>query len=346
MSAKTVSVVFFLMLSIACREKEEIPTSTNRSSAMKVQGVLVGPATLRDGYSTTGTLRAKESAEIRSETMGRITKINFREGGFVKEGQVLIEVERDELEAQLKKVEVNLSMSREQLKRAQRLYEVEGLSRELLEQASTAALGLEADKALLEAQLAKRKILAPFSGYIGLREVSMGSYLSPSDLVTTLQDNSKIKIDFSVPEQYASRLKEGQLIFFRPNGESDFFEAKVYGKSNTIDPFTRTLQVRALADNSKGRFGVGSFAEIRLDFEDIEGAITIPAQALVPFLEGYSVFEAKAGKTVSVPVSIGLRTESEVQITRGLELGDTVITTGILGMKAGMSVEVIIDEKN
>jgi membrane fusion protein, multidrug efflux system len=346
MSTKTMSILVLFLLSLSCKDGEEVPMDSNRSSSMKVQGVVVGPATLRDSYATTGTLRANESAEIRSETMGRITRINFKEGGFVQKGQVLIEVEKDELEAQLKKVEVNWVMAKEQLNRAQRLLEVEGISKEVYEQALTALLALEADKALLEAQLAKRRILSPFSGYIGLREVSLGSYLSPAELITTLQDNSKIKIDFSVPEQYAARLKEGQSILFKPNGESDFREARVYGKSNTIDPFTRTLQVRALTDNPRGRLRVGSFAEVRLDFEDIEGAITIPAQALVPQLEGYSVFETKAGKTVSVPVSIGLRTESEVQITRGLSLGDTVITTGILGMKPGMSVEVIIDEKN
>lgn len=313
---------------------------TGKVSTITVQGLIVKTSTITDTYNTTGSLRANEMAEVRSETSGRVTAINFREGSYVHQGQLLIQVEKDELEAQLKKVGVEIDLAKQTLDRTKRLYEIEGISKEVLDQTVSAYESLNADKALLQAQLEKRRVLAPFSGYIGLREVSVGAYLSPSDLITTIQDDSWVKIDFSIPEQYAYRLRDKQNILFRPNGMNEYFTAEIQSRSNTIDPMSRTLKLRAAIPNKNKKFNVGSFAEIKINFDNIDNAITVPAQALVPQLEGYAVFLDKGGKSTTRSVEIGVRTESIVQITKGLSVGDTVLTTGILGMKDGMNVAV------
>lgn len=332
-----------LILLSACGSDERPVNAgggNGKVSTLTVQGVVVEAATITDTYNTTGSIRANEMAEVRSETAGRITQINFKEGSYVNKGQLLIQVEKDELEAQLKKIEVEMKLAEQTKTRTERLYEIEGISKEALDQSVSSYESLNADKALVEAQLAKRRIVAPFSGYIGLREVSLGTYLAPSDLITTIQDDASVKIDFTIPEQYVYRLGENQEILFKPNGMNEYFPAKIYSRSNTIDPMSRTLMVRAITNNKGKKFRVGSFAEIRINFSKIEDAITIPAQSLIPQIEGYSVFLAKGGKTVSQAVEIGVRTESIVQITEGLSLGDTVITTGILGMKNGMNVAI------
>lgn len=340
------SIILFwgvLLLLSSCGGKEKGPNGkagTGNVPTLTVQGIVIEESTITDTYNTTGSLRANEMAEVRSETTGRITEINFREGSYVNKGQLLIQVEKDELEAQLKKIEVELELAGHTLDRSKRLYEIEGISKEVLDRAISGYESLNADKALVKAQLDKRRILAPFSGYIGLREISLGTYLSPSDLITTIQDDSQVKIDFSIPEQHAYRLKDNQKILFRPNGMGEYFIAEIYSRSNMIDPLTRTLKVRAIAQNKNKNFKVGSFAEIKINFENIENAITVPAQALVPQIEGYAVFLGKGGKSTARKVETGIRTESIVQITKGLSKGDTVLTTGILGMKDGMNVSV------
>lgn len=341
------SLISSLLIFQSCGKTDENKSNVpgqQRASVLTVQGIVIQPGTLASSYNTTGTIKANEIAEIRSETTGRITAINFTEGSYVPKGKVLVHIEKDELEAQLQKVQVELVLAEQTLERTKKLYEAEGISKEILDQATTRYESLKADQALIKAQLAKRVISAPFSGQIGLREVSPGSYLSPSELVTTIQDDSKVKVELKIPELYAYRVKASQEITFRPNGVTNFTTAKITNISNTIDPLTRTLTVRALVDNSKKQFKVGSFAEISIEFGSVDDAISIPAQTLVPQMEGYAVFKSVNGKSVLQPVQTGVRTEDAVQITSGLAVGDTVITTGLLGMKANMNVNVKISE--
>lgn len=341
-------LIFGVFVLQSCGNSEENKENTagpRRASVLTVQGVVVQPTTLSSSFSTTGTIKANEIAEIRSETTGRITSINFAEGTYVSKGKVLIEIESDELNAQLQKVKVELGFAEQTLERTKKLYAADGISKEALDQAITSLESLKADQVLIQAQLAKRTINAPFSGQIGLREVSPGSYLSPSDLITTIQDDSKVKIEFKIPEQYAYKIKLDQEITFRPNGVLEYTTAKISNISNTIDHLTRTLTVRALVNNTSKKFKVGSFAEINIDFESIEDAISVPAQTLIPQIEGYAVFKSVHGKTFVQPVQTGIRSEDAVQITSGLMVGDTVITTGLLGMKADMNVIVNLSEK-
>ena len=195
------------------------------------------------------------------------------------------------------------------------------------------------DIKLLEAQLQKTRIFAPFEGIIGLRYVSRGAYISPSTVIATLYNNSPAKIEFAVPSRYSAMISAGKKIRFTiENDTSRVFVGEVYALEPRIDESTRTLKLRALADNSDGFLLPGQFVKVDLILATNKAAILVPTQAIIPEQGGQKLFVASGGKAREVKVETGTRTNMNVEITSGLQPGDTVITTGILQLRAGLPI--------
>src|SRR5690606_17300986 len=198
-----------------------------------------------------------------------------------------------------------------------------------------------ADINLLEALIRQTVIRAPFDGVIGLRQISEGSVISPSDVIVNVVNIDPIKIDFSIPERYANIVKKGSKITFTNAAVEGESTGEVYAIAPNIDPATRTVQLRAISPNRERKFLPGMFVGVKVNLNVNEEALMVPAESLIPALDGYKRCVARGGNKVEeVRVSIGSRTESEVQITNGLKEGDLVLTTGVIQAKEGMTVNI------
>jgi membrane fusion protein (multidrug efflux system) len=308
-----------------------------RDQRMPVRLQVVQAEKLGDRIFTVGTILSNEEVEIRSEISGKVEKIYFKEGARVNKGQVLLKINDAEPQAQLVRAQYRQALAEQDAERQRQLFEKKLASQEEYEVAVNQLNIVKADMQIIEAQVAKTEIRAPFNGVIGLRYVSEGSYISPATRITTLQDYNSVKVDFTIPEKYAAAVKRGDKIGFSVEGGTQKFEGSIYAVESKIDPATRTLHLRALSPNPGGALIPGAFANVEVVFKEKE-TLTIPAFALIPDLKSHRVFLFKNGKAESQSVEIGSRTDEFVEITKGVQAGDTLITSGILQLRPSMAV--------
>lgn len=311
-------------------------------SPAKVEGIIVTPRFAADTLTLTGTIDADEKVEIRSEVSGIVEKIYSSEGSRVGQGQVLLKINDIELQAQLKSVETRRQLTSENERRARLLLEKGAISQEEYDIASAEFKTAQAQIQLIKAQISKTSVRAPFSGIIGLRNISPGAYISPDMLITSLVKSNQVKITFSIPEKYAGKVKLNSKVYFTVANSSEKFPATIYAVQPEIEINTRTLSVRAKADNSSGNLIPGTFANIAFDLNEVDDAIMVPTEAIVPVQDGKKVFVYKNGKAKEIMVQTGSRSQSEIIVLSGLNPNDTVITTGVLSLKDGANVNVTI----
>lgn len=312
----------------------------SRDQAIPVSMEVIRTERLRDRIATVGTVLPNEEVELRSEISGKVERIFFSEGSAVGKGEVLVKISDAELQAQLLRARYRQTIAEEQAERQRQLFGKAQISPAEYDSAVNAMNIARAEVQLIQAQLDKTEIRAPFAGVVGLRQVSAGSYLSPATPIAVLQDARRVKIEFAVPEKYAGALKVGDEIRFSVQGVPQTFAGSIYALETKIDQATRTLRLRALSPNPDGALIPGAFAEVEIALPEKEG-LTIPAAALIPELKGHRVFLCVAGKAVSQPVRIGARTADRVGIVGGVRDGDTLITSAILQLRAGMAVRPV-----
>jgi membrane fusion protein (multidrug efflux system) len=314
--------------------------------AMHVSGVVLKPQQFANSLSVTGSIEANEQVAIRGEISGRVRSISFQEGSRVSKGQVLLKIDDSELRAQLAQAQTKQKLAAENERRAGLLLQKEAISQEEFDVARAELLTAQAQTQLIQAQIAKTAIKAPFSGQIGLRNISEGGFLTPDVVVANLVNTDPVKITFSVPEKYSNQVKVNTEISFTIAGNSKKYAATVYAIEPGIESATRTLQLRARAANPENVLRPGSFANIELPLTETENALLVPSEAIIPVQNGKKVFVARNGKALEAKVETGTRTEKDVLITSGLSAGDTVLTSGIMTLKAGAPVKVkVVTEK-
>lgn len=301
---------------------------------------VVEPGLVEDKIRSTGTVLANEEVSLRSEIAGIIRQINFREGGRVRKGDLLVKIDDSELRAQLQKLESQRQLAKDIENRRRTLYESKLISAEEYDRAQIELTSIVADITLTRARIEKTEIRAPFDGIIGLRYVSEGSYVTSTTHIATLQNLSSIKIDFSIPERYVNDVRKGQTIQFRLTGLPGTSSGEIYAVEPKIDPATRTVLLRALCSNDEGRILPGAFAEIELTLRQLENALMVPTEAVVPQLGGQLVYCIRNGAAQPMQVTTGIRTERMIQLTSGAQPGDSVITSGILQLRPGTPVRV------
>lgn len=307
---------------------------------MAVEAITVRPSRLDNKLIVTGSVQANESLELKSEVSGKIASITFSEGKTVKKGEVLVLIHDEETRAQLEKQKYNRKLNQDNEFRQRKLLEKDAISQEEYENALNRLNTTTADIRLLEAQLEKTRIKAPFEGRIGLRYVSQGSYISPSTVIATLYNINPAKIEFAVPGRYSTQVTAGKKIRFTIENDTTAFEGEVYAVEPRIDLETRTLRLRAVADNTTGRLLPGQFVKIDLILQTLDDALLVPTEAVVPEQDGKKVFVLRNGKVAEVNITTGIRTEKSLEVLSGLQAGDTVLTTGILQLRTGMEVGI------
>ena len=295
---------------------------------------------LSNSVYTTGSILANEEVELRSEISGKIVEILFREGAFVSKGDLLVKINDSDLQAELRKAASKVKLVEDRETRQRQLAQNQMISQEDYESTLNDLEASKAEYDLIKAKIDKTEIRAPFSGVIGLREVSEGSFVTTSNIIARLQSLSNLKIDFAIPQKYASQVKIGDELSFKLSGSDFQYKAKIFAIEPKIDPSTRTLKLRAICTATyKGLFP-GAFANVELNLKETEEAILITTVAIVPELKGQLVYLYRGGVATPQKVELGLREEKRVQITSGLAEGDTVITSGILQIRPGAKVKI------
>jgi membrane fusion protein (multidrug efflux system) len=301
-------------------------------------GFVVVPRHLSDIIKQSGTLKPDEEVELSFETSGKIVGINFTEGSRVKKGELLAKINDRPLQAQLEKLVAQLKMAEAKEFRQRSLLEKDAISQESYDQVQTDVQSLNADINLIRARISETELRAPFDGIIGLRDLSEGSFVTSTTKIVRLTKISPLKMEFAISQKYASEIKIGYPITFNIEGFSKPFNASVYAIEPKIDMETRTIVLRAMYQNKNEELKPGVSANITLELSNVDNAIAIPTEALIPETEGVKVFIYKKGKAQSVKVNLGLRTEALVQITEGLNFGDTLITSGIMQLRQNLPI--------
>lgn len=309
-----------------------------------VRGLVVTQVPLENKIGVTGSVLANEEVELRSEVSGKVVKILFKEGSHVKQGNLLVKINDADLQAQLQKAESSKKLLEEKEARQRKLREINAISQEQYDESLNELNGLKSEVDLLNAQIQKTEIRAPFDGVVGIRFISEGSYISPATLVARMEDISLVKIDFSVPEKYSNIVQKGNKIRFTVEGSSRQYEGTIYAMEPRIDPVTRTLRLRAIARNERESLVPGSFAKVDLVLNRQEAAVMIPTFAVIPDAEGQKVYVARNGRAALVSVETGLRTEEQIHVLKGLQPNDTLLTTGLLQLRPGVAVNITVDK--
>ncbi len=336
-------LIIFLLIPVilsGCKGKNKEQTEKGGPKTVTVGAVIINPRTLENNILATGNVIANEEVELRSEVPGRIVTINFGEGSLVAKGDLLLKIDDRELQAQLKKLQVDEKQARDDLYRKEKLLELKAVSQEEYDKAYNTLGITQAQIELIRTQISKTEIYAPFTGQIGLRQVSPGGFVSSATLVARLQQIDPVKVDFAIPEKYRGKVQKGTLIKFKVEGSDSSFTGHVYAIEPKIDPVTRNVSLRALCPNPKGMLIPGAFAKVDIILDNIRDALVIPSEAIIPQMNGEKIFVCRDGKARSQLIQTGIRTEREVQVTNGINPGDTVITTGILQLREDVNVKI------
>jgi membrane fusion protein, multidrug efflux system len=291
-------------------------------------------------YQVSGTLQANERVDLFCETSGLVKSIHFKEGTHVKKGDLLVKLNDADLQAQLKKALATQKLRNITLERNQILLKKEAIAQADYDLSISDKQSIEADIELLREQIRKTELRAPFSGTIGLRNVSEGAVVQTNTLIATLQDDQLLKLGFAIPEKYASLIRVGDSISFQTSGSDKVFFAKIYARDAAVMAATRTISMRAICANKQAQLMPGLFANIQIKLGANTPSFMIPTQSLVPVLKGQKVFVVQGDSAVEKMVKTGFRSENKIEIIEGLTPGDSLIVDGIMYMKNGVKVKV------
>lgn len=336
---------FFCTISLffaACGKKDNAPGGTPARANYAIQaveGFVVKTSSLTEIVTAGGTLLPSESTELRPEATGRVVKLNLPEGKAVRKNELLLKIFDADLQSQLRKLQTQLSQAEITEQRLGDLLKVKGVSQQEFDLAALQVQTLKSEMELVQINIRKTELRAPFDGVIGLRQISPGAYISPANVVATIRALTTLKLDFSVPEKYGSLLHAGQTVEFTLQGGAKTYKATVIATEQSINTDTRNLQVRALVKEYNRELLPGAFAEVKLALGSNARALMIPSQAIIPQARDKKVIVSKGGKATFVTVKTGIRQAERVEITEGIQAGDTVAVTGMLFLRPAMPMK-------
>lgn len=340
-----IGFIIFSSLIVSCGGKKKTAAATTTSTQQQQQSIIadaliVSAQPLSADIEIPGTILAGETTEIHPEISGRVVQLNVREGTFVGKGALLAKLYDGDLQAQLRKLEVQLKIAEQTEDRQGQLLKIQGISQQEYDLSLLQVSNLKADINIVREAVRKTEIRAPFSGKLGLRNISPGAFVTPATIVTTISQVSQLKIQFNVPEKYGSQLRNGQPIDFMVDGSTKTFTANIIAAEVKMDENTRSLAIRALVKNSDPALIPGVFAKVRIILGKNEEAILIPTIVVQPLGRKKLVYLYKGGKSIPADITTGVRDSSKVQVLTGLNIGDTVITTGLLFLRPGADVKL------
>jgi membrane fusion protein, multidrug efflux system len=340
--ASTLTLTLF-----SCKEKKKDPPiaagpggGQRGNAPVTVEGFVVRTKILSENIEVPGTLFPFENTEIRPEISGRIVSLNIPEGRPVSKGTVLVQLFDGDLQAQLQKLEVQLSIAEKTAERQKELLKINGISQQEVDLSELQVSNLKADIQLMKVNIEKTRIRAPFDGQIGLKNISTGAYVTPTNVLTTISQVNDLKLQFTVPEKYSENMKKGKQVNFTIEGSPKQYTATVLANESSIEANTRTLRVLAVVHGDQKQLVPGAFAKVQLQMGKNNQAMIIPTQAVIPQARDKKVIVYRSGKPDYAIVTTGIRDSSFVQIVDGIKVGDTVVTTGLLAIRPESSIKL------
>lgn len=320
-----------------------VPKAPSGGGASKIVPVTVTIAAtepISDGFTAMGSLMSNEEVDIASELQGKVTAIEFDEGSRVEKNQILVRINDDDLQAQLKQLEFRKKTLGERVERQRILFAQEAVSQETYDQVQTEYNVLLADIELLQVKISKTQIRAPFSGVIGFRYISLGSYIQPGTKIAKLVDYSTLKVEFSIPEKYIKTPLVGKKVTFQTVNSPVKRSTTIYAMEPRLEEKTRSIILRALYNNSSGELRAGMSCRVAIPTARAQQMLMVPSQAIIPSLEGKSVWVVRDSNPELQPIETGYRNETMVEVTQGLTPGDSVITSGLMQLREGSKIKV------
>lgn len=288
---------------------------------------------LSEKVTVSGTIVPSEETELHTEASGRVVRINLPEGKMVRKGELLLKIFDEDLKTRLIQLETQLKQAEITEQRLGDLLKVKGVSQQEYDLAALQVKNLRTEMDLVRIDVAKTELRAPYDGLIGLRRISPGAYVTPTTAIATIRAAAALKVDFAVPEKYSAGIRPGQTVQFTVQGSPQTYKAVVQASEQRINEDTRNLLVRALVQGASQELLPGAFAEVDLVLDQKNNALLVPSQAIIPQARDKKIIVSKNGKANFVTVKTGVRQSELVEITDGLQSGDTIATTGILFLR-------------
>ena len=332
---RLISALIVLSFFISCKSKNKVQVVAEKPPVM-VEVIVAGAEDVASSLEVNGTVLSNEMVELRPEISGRLVYLNIPDGAAVKAGTILAKVNDADLQAQLEQQKIQLDLAVKTEKRLSNLLKVNGVNQADYDVALSQVNTYQANIKVLNAQIDKTVIRAPFAGELGLRVVSPGAYVTPQTLIGTLQQSDKVKIDFTVPETYASIINKGDKVKIQTNASAESLDAIVSAIEPQINSVTRNIKVRAMLNS--GIIHPGSFVKVLLD-QNRKG-IMVPTNAIIPDALSNQVVVVRNQKAVFVNVETGLRNATLVELTSGVNPGDSVIVSGMLFVRPNAAIKV------
>lgn len=344
---KLVAGILFLFYISSCSSKSKDSATTHTSeikpaanAPLSVEGYLVQGSVLNSSIEVAGTLLPFEETEIHPEVAGKVVMLSIKEGSLARKGTLLARLFDGDLQAQLHKLSVQLEIAKKTQDRQNELLKIGGISQQDYDLSLLNVSTIQADMQILTASINKTIIRAPFDGKIGFKNISIGAYITPLTVITTIRQDNKLKLEFSVPEKYTPTIKLGNLITFSTEASKKKYSAKIIATESGITEENRSLKVHAIVENTDKNITAGSFAKVNFDMGDNNNAIMIPTQAIIPQARDKKVIVLRNGIANFNTVVTGVRDSAKVEILNGLTIGDTIITTGLLSIKPGSKINL------
>ncbi len=358
MRSRGIIIILFFLLINSCKSKTDTVDKQTKDAKtgnpktgggkpgggpggpIRVDGYIVKASTLNESIDISGTLVAFDETDIHPEVSGKVTMLNIKEGAYITKGTLIARLFDGDLQAQLHKLQVQLQLAQKTEERQGQLLKIGGISQADYDLSILNTSSIRADIQVMQANISKTIILAPFNGKISFKNISIGAFITPTTVITTIRAVNQLKLEFSVPEKYGSKVGLGQFISFSTEGVPNKYSAKVIATESTISLDNRSLKVRALVDHVDKFLTAGSFAKVTFDMGNNNQAIMIPSQAIIPGVRDKKVVVDRGGTAQFQTVKTGTRDSANVQITDGLAVGDTLITSGLLSLKPGAKVQL------
>jgi membrane fusion protein (multidrug efflux system) len=337
MDKRIITAFVMIVVTFSCKEKKEAPAKTQQLAIVDV--LVAQTKNIVNTVEANGSVVAYEYVELHPEVSGRITYLNVPEGKVVQQGTLIARIYDADLQAQLAKSKVQLSLAEKTQQRDKKLLDINGINQSDYDAVENQVEGFKADINYYQSLIEKTYIKAPFTGLVGLRQISPGSYATPSTIVATVQQVNKIKVDFTVPQQYADLIQKGKTVDIEADGgKSARRKAVIIATEPQINQIARNLKVRAILDGSM--LNPGAFVKVYLSAGADNKAVLVPANCIIPDDKNKQVVVIKNGKANFVNVETGVRQSGNVEITKGVNVGDTIVVTGVLFARPKAPVKI------
>lgn len=337
--------VFFISLIVSCSDNKKKITADTKippPPPLQAEVFIVKTKTISEKLELPGTIIANESTDLHPEISGRLTYLNISEGKTIAKGTLIAKIFDGDLVAQLNKLKVQLNVAEQTTSRYAELLKINGVSQQEFDLSQLQINNIKADMAIVRSNIQRTELRAPFSGTLGLKMVSSGAYITPASVVTSIRDNQQLKIEFNVPERYIEKIRIGQILDFTTVGMNKKYQATIDASEFGVTEENRSLKIHANVINGDKDLLPGAFVGISVRFDPDTTALMIPSQAVLPQARGKKVARLINGSVAFSNVETGMRDSAMVQITSGLSVGDTIILTGLMGLKPDTKVNVSI----